>query len=222
MSSTNRGAERDADDKYSTPPEVSRLICRTLKADGWVESPTRLLEPGCGEGSFLDAMATVWPRATSVGVDLNDELVDIAVDRGHEAYTCNFLTVKDLGEPFDAIIGNPPFVHAEAFIKRSLSLCRPEGIVAFILRLNFLGSQERFRTLWNHPDWKSKLARVYVLPARVGFTADGRSDSIEFAVFIFKPNHRGPVTFGFMDNLGTENRWRGEAWLWRRAKGASE
>lgn len=218
MSSTNRGAVRDIDDHYSTPPQVSQLICETLKRDGWVSKPSRLLEPGCGEGSFLDAMKKVWPKAERIGVDLNEELVDIAVDRGHEAMACNFLKVKDLGEPFDAAIGNPPFKFADDFTRRALHFVKPWGIVAYIQKLNWQGGQNRFRDFWTQEVGQS-LAHEYVMPYRIGFTPNGRSDSIEYGVYIFQ---KGFHTLGklatrsFLDNSKVENRWRGETWHWRR------
>lgn len=217
MSSTNRGAERDLDDHYATPPQVASLICAALKLDRWITKPGRLLEPGCGEGSFLDAMAKVWPSAERIGVDLNPELVDIAVDRGHEAYACDYLKVKDLGGPFDAIIGNPPFKFADEFLERSMGLVKPFGIVAFIQKLNWQGGQKRFKAMWLKTG--RDLAHEYVLPYRIGFTPDGGSDSIEYGVYVFQ---RGwmktgrPTTKSFLDNSGITNRWVGESWHWRR------
>ena len=47
-------------------------------------------------------------------------------------------------EPYDLIIGNPPFSEAMAFVKRSLELVKHEGKVIFILRTAFLESDARF------------------------------------------------------------------------------
>lgn len=215
MSSTNRGVIRDLDDHYATPPEVALLICRALRSDGFVVDPVCLLEPGCGEGSFLDAFRTIWPEADRLGIDLNPALVAIAQERGHDARVEDFLsaTIPD----FSAAIGNPPFKIAEAFIERALESVEPNGVVAMVQRLNFLGGAKRFKSFWDAPVG-THLRHVYIMPLRVGFTSDGLTDSIEYGIFVFQKGYRGSTTFNFLDNTATENKWRGQAWHWRRAK----
>ena len=218
MSSTNRGVVRDLDDHYATPPEVARLICEALRHDGFITSPVVLLEPGCGEGSFLDAFQAVWPNAERIGIDLNPSLVAIAQERGHAAIVGDFLADRGgIEHDVSAAIGNPPFKAAEEFITQALNLVEPKGIVAMVQRLNFLGGAKRYKSFWDAMPGKF-LRHVYIMPLRVGFTPDGLTDSIEYGIFVFQRGYTGHTTFNFLDNTGTENKWRGQSWHWRRAK----
>lgn len=198
MSSTNRGAQRDLDDYYATPPQLARLICAQAEAD-YHPRPRRILEPGCGAGSFLTACRATWPRAKIEGAELNPDLAK----KGFRVPYSDVLTARL--PVFDLIVGNPPFVHAERFIHALLPrLDAKRGLLAFLLRLNFLGGKARFETLWRtHPP-----AHIYAMPARPGFTPDGKSDSIEYMVAVFQ--REPPVTkttFSFLDGLAVENRW---------------
>ena len=88
----------------------------------------------------------------------------------------------------NVIITNPPFNHALEFIKKAIEL-EPE-YVCMLLRLNFLGSQERSDYLREHmPD-------IYVIPNRPSFTG-GKTDSIEYAWFVWsKYNDYGKNSSG--------------------------
>ena len=216
MSSTNRGATRNLDDHYATPPDLCRLICETLRDDGWIEEPMNLLEPGCGEGFFLDAMAETWPYAEIEGVDLNPDLVALARERGHNVRQGDVLGTD--WPDFSGIIGNPPFKEADEFIDALLPSLDPNGrgvaagTLAFILRLNYLGGKERYRRCWS----KRPPSHVYVLPARAGFTPDGRTDSVEYGVFVWRHGHVGPTTLSHLDNTRISNKWAGATISTRR------
>lgn len=75
----------------------------------------------------------------------------------------------------DAVITNPPFSIAMQVIRQSLRVVRPGGLVIMLLRLNYFGSEERFPFFQaNMPAWS------YVDHKRLGFTPDGKTDSIEY------------------------------------------
>lgn len=190
-----------------------------LKGHGWIGgggSPVNVLEPGCGEGSFLEAIRETWPDADRLGVELNPELVRIARLRGHDVVKKDFLQCDDLPH-YHLIVGNPPYVAAREFIEKSLAQLDPDhGTLAFLLPLNFLGGKKRFKGFWKeHID---KLSAIYVLPLRIGFTADGRSDSREYGIFVFSHWDQEPARLHFLDNTHLANKWRGKnlEWLWVR------
>jgi hypothetical protein len=92
---------------------------------------------------------------------------------------------RDLAMPreVDLIIGNPPYFLAEEHV----ALARETAPwVAFLLRLSFLGSQERGRTLWSLPGlrWLIPISR------RPSFTGGG-SDASEYAVFVWERGFTG-------------------------------
>jgi hypothetical protein len=87
----------------------------------------------------------------------------------------DFLAMGHIGG-FDVAIGNPPFCLADRFIGACLERAR---VVAFLLRLNVLGSLKRFRLWQRHP------ADVYVLADRPSFTEDGGTDMAEYAWFVW-------------------------------------
>ena len=76
---------------------------------------------------------------------------------------------------YQAIITNPPFYLAKEIIEKALDDVDEGGVVIMLLRLNFFGSKERKKFLQeNMPMF------AYVHSKRIGFTEDGKTDSIEY------------------------------------------
>lgn len=92
--------------------------------------------------------------------------------------------------PTDArtlIVGNPPYRDAEEHIRHALDIMRPGDTLAFLLRLNLLGSKARMG-LW----WSTPLASVVPIVPRPSFTGGG-SDATEYALFRWVKGHIGPT-----------------------------
>lgn len=209
MSSTNRGAKRDLDDYYATPPPLARFTCDFIERDYgglWApRGPRSILEPGCGAGSFLLGASEVWPSASLIGVERSPELARKAEEKGFVVAQEDVLKFK-WGKRFDLIVGNPPFTHAEAFIHHLRPMLSDNGRLAFLLRLNFAGSQARYETLWS----KYRPVRVHNYVARPNFLpADLRKggDSIEYGVFVFAPYDSPTTEVVWEDNRAIVNRW---------------
>ncbi len=158
MSSTNRSAVRQPDDFYSTPGWATRAILPHLDLSG------RILEPGCGDGAIIRELVRAGVSPNRIcGVELDEvrahrclENTRVCVHRG------DFLKFPwSDPERYDLSIGNPPFSHAKEFVERSMKL---SATVCKLLRLNFMGSQERAPWHRKHP------ADVFVLPRRPSFT----------------------------------------------------
>ena len=193
MSSTNRGGERDALDRYYTPQALADAIVEALDEDegpglGWV------LEPSVGGGSFARACRDLWPSNRVNGIDAD-----------HNApgrWACDVFEIADflaLPAPVDPdypprlIIGNPPYRNAEAHIRQALDIVAPGGHVVFLLRLAMLEGQAR-RALWaEHPP-----KRVLVLSRRPSFTGGG-TDSAAYGVFVWRCGFVGTPTLGWLD-----------------------
>lgn len=182
MSSTNRGSIRNKDDLYETPEWLTEAIVPILQTRlAHVESPF-VLEPAAGKGRMVRVLEKYFDKI--VATDIND---DPPVD---------FLKEPPRPE-FDLIITNPPFIRAMEFVEQALKWRRrPDSVVAMMLRLNFLGSKKRAKWLREHPP------AVYVTPARPSFRPDGRTDSIEYAWFLWQEPFRSTSC---IDILPTEH-----------------
>jgi len=62
---------------FQTPIALARKVCSLLSRRGW--TPATILEPSCGQGSFLRACLEVFPDVRSlVGLDINKDYVNTA------------------------------------------------------------------------------------------------------------------------------------------------
>lgn len=181
MSSTSRGGLRSEADQYPTPPwAVHRLLeACSLPPGAW-------LEPGAGAGSIIRAVNSfAYPGVidwTAIEVEPAFEApLREALPRG-EIIIGDLLTTTLARQPFKVAIGNPPYRLAMEFILKSFEVAE---YVAMLLRVNFLGSQER------HPFWQLYIPDIYLLPNRPSFRGTG-SDSIEYAWFVWGPE-RGDI-----------------------------
>jgi len=131
------------------------------------------LEPAAGDGAIIRAVARMdvtWIAAEKRAVELGPLFRLTApvciVDFLAWQPPCR-LTVA---------ITNPPYSLAMEFVEHALTMA---DNVAMLLRLNFLASEKRAGFMRAHPP------DVYVLPNRPSFTPDGKTDSIEYAWFVW-------------------------------------
>lgn len=108
------------------------------------------------------------------------DTMDIREDSG--AFTKGDYLKTEVAKGFyDIIITNPPFGLAEEFIRKALEDVGDGGHVVMLLRLNFFGSKSR-QPFFDEfmPKW------AYVHRKRMGFTEDGKTDSIEYMHAVWK------------------------------------
>lgn len=204
MSSQGRGAIRAPADLYPTHPDLALLIAKRLEAkygERWGDAP-RIAEPGSGYGSFLLAARTTWPGSHIEAFEIQEQMVMTTrpafVTHHHD------LLVHGAPEGFDLILGNPPFNVADELIPSLVSQLGDGGVLALVLRLNYLGGQERYRTIWR----SIPPSHLMVMPARPGFDPIvGGTDSTEYAVFVWDAKHVGETTMEFLDNTATQSKW---------------
>jgi adenine-specific DNA-methyltransferase len=122
---------------YYTPSDLAVFIAR------WVEeiSPKRILEPSCGDGAFLGALAAVegLKKAKVTAFELDEGEARKAKVRASDVgihadiHAVDFLGWaiehrKNARDKFDAVVGNPPFVRyqylPEIFQQRSEQIFR--------------------------------------------------------------------------------------------------
>jgi len=98
-----------------TPPRVASALVR------WAvrHRDDRVLDPSCGEGVFLAAARTHLAdlgntQPTCVGVDIDREAAAAA-----GAVCADFFEWASSSLPFDAVVGNPPFIRSHLFAEES-------------------------------------------------------------------------------------------------------
>lgn len=182
MSATNRGAARVPHDNYATPAWVVHRLLERLSLP-----PGLWLEPSAGLGSIIEAVAERRPEVTWNAVELREECAPAlqAIERSGRIVAppmlCDFRQAAQLLGAYEVIFTNPPFTLAREF----LDLCLAKGRhVVFLLRLNFLGSEERAQLFRKTPP------DVYVLPNRPSFDGTGGTDATDYAWFHFPPERR--------------------------------
>lgn len=166
------------DDLYETPPVAVRALmaAETL--------PHCIWEPACGPGAIAREL-----RAAGHTVYATD-LVDYDSPDQDEA-GWDFLLERQLPIGAAAIVTNPPFKNADAFVAHALELC-PR--VVMLLRLAFLESERRRPILDG-----GQLARIHVfrkrLPMmhRAGWTGPKAKSGMAFAWFCWDRDHDGPA-----------------------------
>jgi hypothetical protein len=163
MSSTHGNVREN--ELYPTPDNVVDALIAQL-----VLRPTdRFLEPCIGTGAIYDKINL--PEAQKSWAEL---------DRGVDYLTTSF------GQQ-DVIITNPPFSITTDFLLKSLSELAPDGTLAYLQRVNFLGSKLRV-PFWAQVGFPNKTPVIVPRPRFVG----GGSDSCEYSWFIWDSGNRFP------------------------------
>lgn len=138
---------------YPTPPEPTiALIERFLP-----EIPKRVWEPACGTGAMASVLSAHGYDVVSTDID----------DYDYGRPYVNFLTAED-PPGVEAVITNPPFSIANAFIERALAV-KGVTFVAMFLKATFWNARSRYDLHRRHPP-----KAVMPLTWRVDFNGLGR------------------------------------------------
>lgn len=185
MSATNRkGLARQPHDFYETPTWAIEAILDELRLNS--ETDGVIVDAGAGTGAIAERVAYRCPKADLYLVELQQELAGRAIAR-------NIPTANVVVEDFRKwvapagvthVIMNPPYCHAETFVRRALELVGSKGTVVALLRLGFLAAQCRRALHTDHP------STVYVLPRRPSFNGSG-TDATDYGWFVWGPRHGG-------------------------------
>lgn len=181
MSATNRnGLARHARDYYVTPAWCTEVFLDELR----LPSEGLVIDAGSGCGSITSVLADAYPELAFRGVEIDQTTLARAPVLDNVAYDCgDFLKYTPPYTPA-AIVSNPPYSLALEFLQHAIAIGNKSTKIAFLLRLNFLGSKKRSGFLRkNTPD-------VFVLPKRPSFNAIG-TDACEYAWFVWGPGVKG-------------------------------
>lgn len=169
MSSTARGASRENNDFYPTPAWCVDLLLNHLAYFHW--SIATVLEPAAGDGAVIKRLLARGVPAENIDAI---ELDPARAEQVRAIVPCrcaDFLRLPTAHLPevdvgaYDLIVTNPPFALASDFARVALGMAGDRGTVALLLRLNWLGSQERAAFHRAHP------SDILLLPKRPEFTA---------------------------------------------------
>jgi hypothetical protein len=167
MSATNRGGARAALDFYSTPAWVTHALLR------FITPGPRVLDPCAGDGSILKHLGQ-----GARGYELDAVRATTAQTSGL-AVTCRDSLSTNSWDSPSMVIMNPPYSLSEAFVRRALEEVQADGMVCALLRLGWLASKKRKEF------HRTFLADVHILSRRPSFTPDGKTDTSEYAWFVW-------------------------------------
>lgn len=163
------GGKRRDHDFYPTPVEAVGALLASGELNGF---PAKVWEPACGDGAIAEALGANGFRVVSTDLEdhgFADGLADL-----------DFLTFDRPLAP--AIITNPPFGLAEAFIRKAHAL----GIehLALLLKATYFHTARRCALfdLW-------RPSRECKLTWRLDFTGGGAS-TIDCTWFVWSPGDR--------------------------------
>ncbi len=191
---TNTRPDRDV---YLTPQPLADASVAYL-VDHWLpdstyRDPGDVLDTGAGSGVWGRA----WRNYTNAGYLTGVEVRNLAQPDGYNAWVIvDYLDY--LGDPsvrYDVILGNPPFNQAEFFIRRSLALLDPQGVLCYLLPSAFQHGQARGRGLFTkHPP-----ADVVSLMQRPNFDGMGNRQVNDFVLMIWSLAYHGPPCHSWLD-----------------------
>ncbi len=128
----NTGLDRDTLDKYHTNPNIARNCIKTISEKLDITINDLVIEPGAGNGSFIEGIKTLTPHYYFYDIEPEHEEVI-----QQDYLTFDYSTIVGKYNKIH-VIGNPPFGRqgtlAKKFIKKSLEFC---DTLSFILPKSF-------------------------------------------------------------------------------------
>lgn len=101
---------------WYTPENLVRFVCDLVIDPLPTHRPIRVLDPACGDGRFLVEVLRRRPDADVLGLELDPGAAERARAHGIPVRTGDALTVTDLDNSFDAVVGNPPYLNQLAAV----------------------------------------------------------------------------------------------------------
>lgn len=214
MSATNRnGLQRHEHDFYETPDEAIDVVLDALgigpEFDGYV------IDAGCGNGAIASRVAARAPNADVRGIEKDEDLLARAKEKRIVSVAwenADWLSWQADGTP-DLVIANPPYQlthfdsekivnkgkpnerkggivvddkhYAERFVRKAIEVVGKKGIVAMLLRENYLVPKTRrsLREAFGLPN-------IHALEKRPSFNGSG-TDATDYAWFVWGPKRSG-------------------------------
>jgi trans-aconitate 2-methyltransferase len=129
------------------------------------ESPSSVVDLGCGSGELTATLATRWPDARVLGIDSSPEMIERAASQRAPQVDFQLVEAAEFSAAgVDVLISNALLQwvpdHTEVLSRWAAEL-NPDGWLAFQVPDNFSApSHALMRELAESPEWAAKLAGV--------------------------------------------------------------
>ncbi|MDO6426201.1 SAM-dependent methyltransferase [Thalassotalea sp. 1_MG-2023] len=191
MSSTARGTVRNANDYYVTPLWMVDEFLERFVPEYSIDVNDSILDP-CAGG--CDKYEMSYPTVLAKHGFKDITTIDIREDSRAENKGVDYIKAF-LDFDIDLVITNPSFEDSVEITNKALSDVKNRGFVVMLQRLNWLGSQKR-KSFWDD----APLREIYVHRKRAGFDPEkpNKTDSIEYAHFVFQKGYQGSVSLSII------------------------
>lgn len=182
---------RNEFDYYPTPIEFVEAALNFV-----TYTPTKILDPGAGDGIWGKVAREKWPNAIIYGVEVQPKFTK--PNCYDQWFNEDFLN-WEANTTFDLIIGNPPYGKpirdaAEFFTRKCYSYLEDERLLVFLLRLAFLEGQDRGKYFW--PNYSPK--KVTVCSKRPSFTGNGKTDATAYGIYQWEKGWQGDTKLSWL------------------------
>ena len=176
---------RDPLDYYATEPAALELFLDQLQVDK-IHLADKIWEPACGGGHLSHVLQRRFPFVLSSDI----------VMRYKNAEQCDFLEILPTYSWGGDILTNPPFRHAEAFLRQGLRFVKKNRYVILLQRIMFLESAKRHKLFQEFPP-----KYVYIHSSRIAIAKGGDFEkyakggrSMCFAWYVWEKGFKGEPT----------------------------
>lgn len=173
------GGERANHDYYATDPAAATLLMQEENLSG-------VWECACGDGALAKVFdkSGVLKRATDL------------IDRGYGQGGIDFL--QEQGTYDGDIVTNPPYKHAEDFIRKAYGIIPDGRKVCMFLKLTFLESKARKKMFAEIP-----LKTLYVSSSRIGCYKNNNKENpvkaIAYGWYVWEKGYKGDPTIKWIN-----------------------
>lgn len=187
---------REANDFYMTPQPLIKAVLSRFQQEILgprdVNSIRTILEPGSGPfAPWAKEAHQIWRKAKIDAVELISSPHSLAFIR--QGRQVDFREAK-FESKYDLVIGNPPYKHAEEFVRKAHNIVTGRGHIVYLLRTAFLESNKRVKGLW--ADLPPSC--VWVLAQRPSFYHNKKTNATCYSIFIWGPE-RGKPELGWLN-----------------------
>lgn len=174
--SSHAVGEREQHDFYATDPKALNDLAMHMQL------PYRIYECACGTGHLVNALINLGHEV--IATDL--------IDRGFGEGGVDFLNVESMPKDCDCILTNPPCKFTTEFIEHALNILPKGGKAIFLLNLNILAGQSRFKRIYS----RGVLKELYLFSRRISCAKNGdfeqyKSSAVNYAWFVFEKGFCG-------------------------------